>query len=67
MTMMLETFEQGSTHDDYHAYDDDGVNVRMIVVCDFCRCDIFRVVVVHIRVGLMGAHLSDDPRAPHTK
>ena len=44
-----------------------GVNVRMIVVCDFCRCDIFRVVVVHIRVGLMGAHLSDDPRAPHTK
>ena len=41
--------------------------VRMIVVCDFCRCDIFRVVVVHIRVGLMGAHVSDDPRAPHTK
>ena len=43
------------------------VDVRMIVVCDFCRCDIFRVVVVHIRVGLMGAHVSDDPKAPHTK
>ena len=42
-------------------------NVRMIVVCDFCRCDIFRVVAVHIRVGLMGPHVSDDPRAPHTK
>ena len=43
------------------------VNVRMIVVCDFCRCDIFRVVRVHIREGLMGLHVSDDPRAPHTK
>ena len=43
------------------------LNVRMIVVCDFCRCDIFRVVAVHIRVGLMGPHVSDDPRAPHTK
>ena len=44
-----------------------GMVVRMIVVCDFCRCDIFRVVRVHIREGLMGLHVSDDPRAPHTK